>query len=180
MARRRRLIALCAALALASALALGYQLWSGYRAQIFNAAVVRGDWQEAARFGGALGRFAEAHGLQSQKQWQAALKLYAALADEPGVGEAARYNIATLYLQQALEPANRANLELALPLVELAKQGYRELLRSNDRHWDAKYNLERALQIVPDPEEKAVEDWQTPQRSERAIITIETEPKGLP
>ena len=35
-------------------------------------------------------------------------------------------------------------------LVELAKQGYRELLRLEPDYWPARYNLEQALRLAPE------------------------------
>ena len=40
-----------------------------------------------------------------------------------------------------------------IPLVELAKQDYRSALKQQPEFWDARFNLEVALRLVPeDPE----------------------------
>ena len=57
----------------------------------------------------------------------------------------------------------------ALPLVELAKQSYRDVLRDNPADWDAKYNLERALWLAPEVDEALAED-SNPSEWERRVI----------
>jgi len=43
----------------------------------------------------------------------------------------------------------------SLPLLEQAKQRYRQLLRVSPGDWDARYNLERALWFAPEASEGA-------------------------
>jgi hypothetical protein len=50
-------------------------------------------------------------------------------------------------LQQGAQPGQ------ALALIELAKEGYREVLRQESDDWAARYNLERAQRLVPDPDD---------------------------
>ena len=57
-------------------------------------------------------------------------------------------------------------------LIELAKDTYRAVLRAEPSAWDAKYNLERALRLVPDPDDSDDEDLPPPQQSERALTTM--------
>jgi len=60
----------------------------------------------------------------------------------------AQYNLANHYLRQALSGATDANA--VMPLVELAKQRYRDALALKPEHWNARYNLERALRLAPE------------------------------
>jgi mxaK protein len=64
------------------------------------------------------------------------------------VRTAAFFNRANIHLKQAL--AMQKEDRKHLPLVELAKQDYRSALLLNPYHWDARYNLEIALNIVPE------------------------------
>ena len=111
---------------------------------------------------------------------ETALRQYGALQDDPAVGQAARYNSANLLMRQAIELRDRSLPGQALALVELAKEHYREVLRRDPDHWNARYNLERAQRLVPDPEEVEPEP-SGPQRSaERAATTMRGYSPGLP
>ena len=67
------------------------------------------------------------------------------------VARAALFDLGNLYLRQGLrEPGNAA---VFLPMLELAKQKYRDLLRADPSDWDARFNLERALRLAPEDAE---------------------------
>jgi mxaK protein len=91
-----------------------------------------------------------------------AFKVYSGLL-EPGqsdtVSRHAQYNLGNMYLRQALAGGTRAD---AGPLVELAKQRYRDLLRAEPQDWDARYNLERALRVAPEEQESTAEENNQP------------------
>ena len=57
-----------------------------------------------------------------------------------------------------------------LPLIELAKQSYRDLLRETPADWDARYNLERALYLSPETQEDVAADGPPPPR-EHSVST---------
>ncbi len=64
------------------------------------------------------------------------------------LGQAARFNLANHYLREGLRkdlPGAQAR-----PLIEIAKQRYRDLLRVNSADWDARVNLEYALRVAPE------------------------------
>jgi mxaK protein len=65
---------------------------------------------------------------------------------------------------------NGVDTEQVLPLVELAKQSYRDLLREWPGDWDARYNLERALYLAPEGSEDLADD-EPPTPKERSIST---------
>ena len=65
------------------------------------------------------------------------------------VSVAAEYNLANAYLREALKIDEKTSSK-TLPLVELAKQRYRNLLHYSPQHWNARYNLERALIMAPE------------------------------
>jgi len=61
----------------------------------------------------------------------------------------AQYNLANAYLRQALVSGDETTSQ-TLPMVELSKQRYRDLLSEEPYHWPARYNLERALRMAPE------------------------------
>ncbi|CAD5372132.1 MxaK protein [Rubrivivax sp. A210] len=124
-----------------------------------------------------------AHGAASAAQVadEATLNHYRALqGDEGALGQAARYNGANLLLRQALALRESAQPGQAIALLELAKEGYRELLRLNPQHWDARYNLARAQRLQPDPVEEDLEPMAEPRAAERAATTMRAQTLGLP
>jgi len=127
----------------------GRDAWQVLRIHGWNAAIRRGV-ARAAPAAPAQVRFAAAYA-SSDADPSAALNAFRALEADPDVSlrRAAKFNGATLYLQQALRGAAAGGAG-ALAWVELAKQSYRELLREDSGDWDARYNLEQALRIAPD------------------------------
>jgi mxaK protein len=88
----------------------------------------------------------------------------------------ALYDLGNLQLAQALRVSDEAQ---SLPLIELAKQSYRDELRRNPNDWDARYNLERALRLAPEDDED-FEDSGPPPRKEKERSTIADPRMDLP
>lgn len=132
-----------------------------------------GDFPEA--------RFAHALALARSGGYEAALAAHKALVqqEQGTLRTAALYNLGNLHLRQALRngPARAAE---SLPLVELAKQGYRDALRADPGDWDARYNLERALALAPEIDAQAGEDNEPPLGRELAITTAPATRTDLP
>jgi mxaK protein len=172
-----KLIPWLLAVAIAVAVYDGYQLW---RAAQLNRALSE---VEAGDAGPADPRltFARAYALQQEGEFDAALEAYAAIdvRDRPAMQADIRYNLANLYLRRALQHREDGADDLALPLVELAKENYREVLREDSRHWFAKYNLELALRIAPDTELEAAEEERNPEHNPRSAAGIQVR-KPLP
>jgi mxaK protein len=125
-------------------------------------------------------RFAHAHALAASGAADAALQRYGALQDDPALGQAARYNAANLLMRQAVVLRAGPQPGQALAFVELAKEHYREVLRRDPGHWDARYNLERAQRLVPDPDETEAEPAAAQRSAERAVTTMRGYSPGLP
>jgi len=93
------------------------------------------------------------------------------------IGHSAQFNLANAYLRQGVRsnaPASRTG-----PMLELAKQRYRDLLRAMPNDWDARYNLERALRLAPENAETSAGDKVDPIKSVRVIVP-DFQAKDLP
>ncbi len=90
----------------------------------------------------------------------------------------ALYDLGNLHLRQALQ-AGLSDEALSLPLLELAKQSYRDLLRRDPNDWDARYNLERTLRLAPE-EDDTDEDAGPPSPNEHERSTIADPRMDLP
>jgi mxaK protein len=125
-------------------------------------------------------RFARAHALAGSGAADAALNAYAALHGDSALGRAARYNSANLLLRQAIAQQAREQAGQTLALIELAKEHYREVLRHDPHDWDARYNLERAQRLLPDPDGDDEAPPALRRDAERAATTMRGHSPGLP
>jgi mxaK protein len=91
--------------------------------------------------------------------------------DRRDLRQAALYNLGNLYMRDALENGASEAFR-SLPLIELAKQRYRDVLRDRPVDWDARYNLSRALQLAPEIEQEIEEEEQPPER-EQSVSTLQ-------
>ena len=120
---------------------------------------------------------------QNAGQVDVALNAWRALQSHPTLGTAARFNSANLLLRQAgaLGAGQQtAQSGQALPLIELAKEQYRELLRRDPGFWDARYNLERAQRLLPDTVDSDLEPTAAQRERERAATSMRAQSLGLP
>ena len=151
--------------------------WLWFQAQHYNQAVINEDWQVAATHPSDHGALAKAYGqaLQhSNDDFQATVHAFATViaTAKPQLQRIARYNLATLYLQRGLRLLAEQQSDTALPLLELAKELYRQRLRIEPDHWNSKYNLEQALRAAPDrAEQTAPPEQRNPGPSRRAAGT---------
>ena len=125
-------------------------------------------------------RFAQAHELAASGSLEPALARYRGLNAEPEFGTAARYNSANLLVRQAVEVRASTQPGQAIALLELAKEYYRDVLRDDPAHWDARYNLERAQRLLPDPDDEDTTSVDLPRNRERAATTMRGYSPGLP
>jgi mxaK protein len=116
-------------------------------------------------------QLARAVALSRAGDYEGALLAYKAVSQgsRPDLRHLALYNLGNLHMRAALKDP-LASADQRLPLVELAKQSYRDLLRETPSDWDARYNLERALYLAPESEED-VTDEGPPAPKERAMST---------
>lgn len=145
----------------------------------YNHALAARDYQRAAREG--LPRqslAARAYALEDEAfdekvlAWSRLM-----LGGEAGDATArnARFNLANLYLRRAINLDVESDRDLLVPLVEQAKQHYRNLLIEDPSDFDAKYNLELTLLLLPEVADLPADEERNPERSERAISTMRVE-----
>ena len=91
----------------------------------------------------------------------------------------ALYDLGNLHLHHAIQ-AGLADEAQSLPLTELAKQSYRDLLRRDPNDWDARYNLERSLRLAPEDDDADDEDTGPPDPREHERSTIADPRMDLP
>jgi mxaK protein len=125
-------------------------------------------------------RFALAAAQAASGADEAALNAYTALHADTPLGQAARFNGANALLRQAIKVQAGAQPGQAIPLIELAKETLREVLRRDPTHWDARYNLERAQRLLPDADEADVTPEAPARSAERAATTMRAYSPGLP
>ena len=135
-----------------------------------NAMLARGELTLVAERDTARGRLARAYRLHTGGRLEEALAAYGTVAPdaEPDLRSVQRFNLGNLYLERAVELERKDEIQPAMSLVELAKQNYREILARDSHHWDARYNLSRALEMLPDVGAVDFEDEFNPERSPQA------------
>ncbi len=155
---------------------IGYDSFRLSQDRRFNSALVAGDTMSLKGRDGPRRQFAHAYALQQQGDFKAAVKAYAAI-ETSAQGQLHLdivFNLANLYFREAKTLREAGDTDLALPLIELAKQNYRDVLRADGGDWDAKYNLELALILAPETDPVDPLDEVNPERSPRAITKMQS------
>jgi mxaK protein len=142
-------------------------------------AVIAGKSRESADSDRPEARFVNALTLAKSGDYEGALKAYRLVSHEENgsVAIAALYNAGNLQLREAMKEGTGASAR-ALPLIELAKQNYRAVLRRDPQSWDARYNLERALWLAPEIEQTG--DRIRRDAEERVMSTLQNTRAELP
>ena len=126
-----------------------WQLWQQQRVEAFVTAPEQYEMiPDHPRAHFAQGRY-----LVEQNENDAALEQYTLVLGSQQTEwlPAAYFNRGNINLREAM--AMDGNDPQMIPLVELAKQDYRSALKQQPEFWDARFNLEVALRLVPeDPE----------------------------
>jgi mxaK protein len=91
---------------------------------------------------------------------------------------AALYNAGNAHQRAALALRDGGAPAAQLAAAELAKRSYRAALRLAPEHAGARFNLERALRLAPDPSDEPPAG--PPHGSERAATTMRGTTLGLP
>jgi len=178
--RRRVVHRAFAAVALGCGVIAAWQGWQLYHSHRVNRAIASAEIA-TANATAPEARFARAVTLARAGKSEPALKLYKGLIQN-GHGElkrASQYNLGNLYMRDALRYGPDEAFK-SLPLVELAKQSYRSLLRENPDDWDARYNLERALWLAPEFEPEMAQEGDPPEKEENVATTLQHAKIDLP
>lgn len=126
---------------------------------------------------------ARAHFLMVRDRFDEAQPLVDRLArsDESALAVAGLYDLANARLARAVAHLEQTQIDPAIPLVRLAKAGYRAALERDPGFWDAKYNLDIAMRLIrdfPQIEQEPQDDAQeTPKRLWTDLPGL---PRGLP
>jgi len=185
MRRRSVHLAFGAAVLICAALA-GYEAYRLQEAAKTNDAIARASRAPSATDAASLGalpeaRFAQAVVLAKQGKYDAALERYKAVSrgSRADLAVDALYNTGNLHFREALKEEGADSAIRMLPLIELAKQSYRNVLRKDPQNWDARYNLERALWLAPERDESL--SFSVPRNTEeRVMSTIQHTQGDLP
>lgn len=175
--RISRVLLLLAVAATAAVAGLG---WRGWQVRQENRRIAAATVQEPGDAASPRQRLAHALALALAGQSDAALRSLGSLYADAEVGRTARYDAANLLLRQAMALQDAGQPGQALAWVELAKEQYREVLRQQPTHWDARYNLERALRLAPEPDAADDEPVEARRNAERAATTMRGYSPGLP
>lgn len=127
-------------------------------------------------------RLARASYYQRQQRYDEALASLSLIMNQGDKAFQAivRYNLGNVYLQQALEKIEAQNALAAQPLVALAKQAYRQSLALNSQSFDAKYNLELAMRLLPEMDKVDMKDEDEKNAPPQLWTTLSGTPRGLP
>lgn len=127
-----------------------------------------------------LARAAYLHQKQRYNEALAILSLLVSQGDSR-LQTQSRYNLGNVYLSQALAEVEAEHINQAVPLLTLAKQAYRQALTQDSGLWDAKYNLELAMRLLPefDRISQTADDNDAVQPSQ-LWTTLPGFPRGLP
>jgi mxaK protein len=181
--RRRSLHLAFAAVSLIAAGLAGDFGWQWQQARRINAAIATAGQSDAPLDDQATpeSQLARALALSRNGASDAAIRAYKALVqnERDDIRQAALYNLGNLYLREALKDG-ATEAARYMPLIELAKQSYRSLLRLNSDDWDARHNLELALRLAPEYDEEIMENSEALVPKERAITTMQGHKLVLP
>ncbi len=168
--RRRSIHCVFAIAATLFAVTAGVQVLRLQRATHINAAIRSASVTSLDR-SVPEAQVARAIALSRSGDYEGALLAYKTViqGDRGDLRRLALYDLGNLHMRAAIKNP-LAPTDQVLPLIELAKQSYRDLLRETPDDWDARYNLERALYLAPETEEDVADD-EPPAPKEHSIST---------
>lgn len=139
----------------------------------FNAAMCTGDLYTASRHRSDYGRFARAQQLRMDGDYPQAQQVFTAIdtARYPLLQRPVLFELSHSYIEQAVAFEKRNDNEQRIPLLELAKENYREILTRHPQDWSVRNNLARVLRMLPDASLTRDEDEDVmPERSPQAPV----------
>ena len=127
-------------------------------------------------------RLARAVHLHRKKRYDEALATLNLILDrgDPAFRAKVFYNLGNLHLTQAMESVERSEFEQAVPLIELAKAAYRDALLTDSAYWDAKYNLEVAMRLLPEMARIDAAGAEDKEAEDALWTSVPDFPRGLP
>lgn len=127
-------------------------------------------------------RLARAVYLRQKQRYAEALDTLSLLMELPDnqLQMHSHYNLGNLYLVQAMAEIEAGRIDQAMPLLNLAKQAYRQALTLDSRFWDAKYNLELAMHLLPEFDRISPEQANDDNAPAQLWTTVPGFPRGLP
>ncbi len=153
--------------------ALFFDIFQLMKARTFNQALAEQDYYTAQSGESDYAIIAQAYLAQLEGDINRAQSIYSQLLshDSSEIRELAMFNLADIFFRQAVKLELSDQPDTRIPLMELAKENYRLILRNNPGHWKSRFNLARALQILPDAEIRPQdEDDIMPERSPSAPV----------
>ena len=128
-------------------------------------------------------QFAYAHHLQQRGMFEDAVDAYgkAERMSSPAMLKLVYYNMGNLYLEQAIETAEKMGIDRATALADVAKDLYKSALKNDPEFWAAKYNYEAAQRLSRDlPLGDLQESGEAQESSEELWSAMPGFPLGLP
>lgn len=128
-------------------------------------------------------RLARAVYLRQKQRYSEALDTLSVIVGQgdSSLQSQSRYNLGNVYLNQAMVEVDAGHIDQAMPLLNLAKQAYRQALTLGSGFWDAKYNLELAMRLLPEFDRISQnEDDDDVAKPTQLWTTLPGFPRGLP
>jgi len=127
-------------------------------------------------------RLARAMVFKKQQRYDEALATLNLILDapDPVLQAKIRYNLGNIYLHLAVVKTEAMAINEAMPLVALAKQAYRQALALDSQFWDAKYNLEVAMRLLPEMDKISNAEESPVNQKSQLWTTVPGFPRGLP
>lgn len=171
MLQSYRKLMLCAGILLV--LVCCYQLVMLHQESGYNAAIAAGDYRTAGTHKSQYGSFAQAREILLNENFEQAQQAFSAIDIEhvSALRQPVLFELAHAYIGQAVAFEKQGDAEQRVPLLELAKENYRKILRDNPDNWAARVNLARVLRMLPDARLLADDDEDImPERSPQATV----------
>lgn len=128
-------------------------------------------------------QFARSYFLLARDRLEEAQTLVGRVAGggKPRLLAALHYDLANARLRTAFSLLEGDRVDPAIPLIRLAKEGYRKALTIDPGFWDAKHNLDVAMRLIRDfPQIQQVSEDETVAPRKQLWTELPGLPRGLP